>query len=238
MSRTLLDRIVFTSSADVHAEALAEFALFGVLAGAKGLPRLRSDREHGRWPKRWEMRQLSEMTVLIAGLGRIGAECARLFTGAGATVWGTTRSGTPVPGVARLIPIERLAEAAAQADAMVVTLPGTAKTHHIVSADVLAAAKPGLIIASVGRGTAMDESALLRALEDGHVSFAALEVFEAEPLAQGSPLWAHPRVLVSPHTAALSAKEEERIARMFADNATRFLDGRPMRSMVNTIEFY
>ena len=71
----------------------------------------------------------------------------------------------------------------------------------------------------------VDEAALVAALDDGRVSFAALDVFEVEPLPAESPLWSHPRVLVSPHTAALSGKEEERIARRFAENATRLLDG-------------
>ncbi|PZU27052.1 MAG: hydroxyacid dehydrogenase, partial [Microbacterium sp.] len=95
-----------------------------------------------------------------------------------------------------------------------------------------------VILASVGRGTVIDETALLAALEDGTVSFAAMDVFEVEPLPEGSPLWAHPRVLVSPHTAALSSREEERIARRFAEDATRLLDGVPMRAVVDTVEFY
>ena len=67
---------------------------------------------------------------------------------------------------------------------------------------------------------------------------AALDVFEVEPLPAESPLWAHPRVLVSPHTAALDAREDGRIAELFADNATRFLDGTPLRNVVDTLEFY
>ena len=70
------------------------------------------------------------------------------------------------------------------------------------------------------------------------IGFAALDVFEVEPLPVDSPLWSHPRVLVSPHTAALSSKEEERIARRFADSATRLLDGRPLPNVVDTVEFY
>lgn len=238
LDRAALDRIAFTTSAGVHAGTLAEFAVFGVLAGAKDLPRLRADQSGRSWPDRWEMRQVDEMTVLVVGLGGIGAECARRFQALGATVWGTTRSGMPVDGVDRLIPLEQLAEAASQADAVVVALPGTAQTHHLVGAEVFAALRPGAIIASVGRGTAVDESALLEALDDGRVSFAAMDVFEVEPLPHESPLWDHPRVLVSPHTAALSSKEEERIARRFAENAARLLDGRPLRATVDTVEFY
>ncbi|ALX67328.1 D-2-hydroxyacid dehydrogenase [Microbacterium sp. XT11] len=238
LDRADLDRIVFTTSAGVHGGPLAEFAVFGILAGAKGLPRLLDDQRARTWPERWEMRQIDEMTVLVVGLGGIGAECARRFHALGARVWGTTRSGEPVEGVDRLVPLDELVDAVREVDAVVVTLPGTDQTHHLVGAEVFDAIKPGAVLASVGRGTVIDESALLAALDDGRVSFAALDVFEVEPLPQDSALWTHPRVLVSPHTAALSSKEEERIARRFAENAARLLDGLPLRSVVDTVEFY
>lgn len=238
LDRDALDRIVFTTSAGVHGGPLAEFAVFGVLAGAKGLARLAADQRAREWPDRWEMRQVDEMTVLVVGLGGIGAECARRFQALGARVWGTTRTGGPVEGVDRLVPIDDLERAVASVDAIVVTLPGTEHTHHLVGERILRAVRPGAVVVNVGRGTVVDEASLAAALDDGRVSFAALDVFEAEPLPADSPLWSHPRVLVSPHTAALSDKEEERIARRFAENATRFLDGRPMRSVVDTVEFY
>lgn len=238
LEREDLERITFTTSAGVHGGPLAEFAVFAVLAGAKGLPRLAQDQRDRVWPDRWEMRQVDEMTVLVVGLGGIGAECARRFHALGAQVWGTTRTGARVEGVDRLVPLDELVQAVGQVDAIVVTLPGTEQTHHLIGEDVFAAVRPGTILASVGRGTVIDESALLPALDDGRIAFAGLDVFEVEPLASSSPLWSHPNVLVSPHTAALSSKEEERIARRFAENAARLLDGRPLRAVVDTVEFY
>ncbi|KAB1867514.1 D-2-hydroxyacid dehydrogenase [Microbacterium algeriense] len=238
LDRADLDRIVFTTSAGVHGGPLAEFAVFGVIAGAKNLPRLLADQRDRTWPDRWEMRQLDEMTVLVVGLGGIGAECARRFHALGARVWGTTRSGEPVAGVDRLVPLDELVDAVAQVDAIVVTLPGTAQTHHLIGRDVLTAVRPGAILASVGRGSVIDEAELIGALDDGRIAFAALDVFEQEPLSEDSPLWGHPGVLVSPHTAALSSKEEERIARRFAENAARLLDGEPLTAVVDTVEFY
>ena len=238
LSRADLDRIVFSTSAGVHGGTLAEFSVFAVLAGAKGLPRLLADQRSRTWPDRWQMRQLDEMTVLIVGLGGIGAECARRFHALGARVWGTTRSGEPVDGVDRLVPLDQLTGAVGEVDAIVVTLPGTAQTHHLIGEEVLAAVKPGMILTNVGRGTVVDEVALLGALDDGRVAFAGLDVFENEPLDAASPLWDHPSVLISPHTAAINSNEEERIARRFAENATRLLDGLPLRAVVDTVEFY
>jgi phosphoglycerate dehydrogenase-like enzyme len=94
------------------------------------------------------------------------------------------------------------------------------------------------VIVNVGRGTVIDEPALVEALRSGQVSSAFLDVFATEPLPRDSPLWDMPSVLVSPHTAALSPAEDRRIAELFADNLRRFLDGSPMRNVMNTNDFY
>jgi phosphoglycerate dehydrogenase-like enzyme len=163
-----LRRILFTTSADVHGGLLAEFAVFGVLAGANDLPRLLAQQRDRNW------------------------------TG----------------------------------------LPGTAATEKLIGTDVLAAVKPGTILVNVGRGTVVDEDSLLRALRDGRIGFAALNVLATEPLLEDSPLWSEPNVLVSPHTAALNAAEDRLIAELFAANASRFLDGDELTNRVDTNDFY
>ncbi|MFB7892506.1 D-2-hydroxyacid dehydrogenase [Microbacterium sp. NPDC056044] len=233
-----LERVTFTTSAGVHGRPLAEFAVFGVLAGAKDLPRLAAQQRWRRWTGRWAMKQVSDMTIVVLGLGGIGRETARTLSLLGANVIGFSRSGEGAPEGTVGERIDRLAEYLPQADAIVVTLPGTTATEGLVGDAVFDAVKPGAIVVNVGRGTVIDEDALVRALADGRVGFAALDVFAVEPLAGTSPLWDHPNVLVSPHTAALDPREERRIAELFADNATRLLDGRPLRNVVDTVEFY
>lgn len=233
-----LARVRVTTTAGVHGSPLAEFALFGVLAGAKGLPRLqRQQREHA-WTERWQMRHLDEMTVLVVGLGGIGRACAEKFSRLGARVVGTSRSQAPVEHVDEIVPLAELPRAAHEADAIVVTLPGTDATTGLIGEAVLAGLRPGTTVVNVGRGTVIDETALLAALDDGRIGLAALDVFAVEPLPAESPLWDHPQVLVSPHTAALSAQEEARIVQLFLDNLARYLDGRPLRNLVDTVEFY
>lgn len=233
-----LERVAFTTSAGVHGSTLAEFAVFGLLAGAKDLPRLQATQQRHEWEDRWEMRHLDEMTVLVVGLGGIGAAVASRLSAFGGTVWGTSRSGTPVDGLDRVVPLAELPDAVGEVDAIIVTLPGTAQTEHLIGEELLSRAKPGVIVVNVGRGSVIDERALLAELDSGRVAYAALDVFEQEPLPADSALWDHPRVLVSPHTAALSRQEDARIARLFADNARRLLDGEPLRNAVDTIEFY
>ncbi len=174
----------------------------------------------------------------MVGLGGIGRRSAELLAGLGARVIGVHRHQVEAVGVEKVIPVEELAEAASEADAIVLTLPGTEQTHKLLSREVLARVKPGITIVNVGRGTTVDEDALIEALQDGRVGFAALDVVYREPLAPESPLWDLPNVLISPHSAALNAEEDRRIAELFAANATRLIDGQPLVNRVNTREFY
>ncbi|MFG2554791.1 NAD(P)-dependent oxidoreductase [Streptomyces sp. NPDC048581] len=116
--------------------------------------------------------------------------------------------------------------------------PSAAATEHLLDKGFFDALRPGATVVNVGRGTVVDEAALVDALDSGQVGFAALDVFETEPLPGDSPLWDHDRVLVSPHTAALNAAEDRLIAELFAANATRLLDGQDLLNRVNTVEFY
>ncbi|NHU42524.1 D-2-hydroxyacid dehydrogenase [Rhodococcus opacus] len=233
-----LDRIAFSTSAGVHAEPLAEFAVFGLLAGAKTLPRLLAQQRDKVWSGRWAMGTVSGQRIVIVGLGSIGRATALKLKALGATVVGTSRRDTAIEGVDEIVHPDRLADVVGDADGIVVTLPGTSSTEGLVSAKVFGAVKPGVTVVSVGRGTVVDEIAMTAAIEDGRVGFAALDVFASEPLASDSPLWTHPNVLVSPHTAALNPAEDRLIAELFARNATRFLDGEELINRVDTVEFY
>ncbi|MDM4763013.1 D-2-hydroxyacid dehydrogenase [Galbitalea sp. SE-J8] len=238
LTPTQLDRIVFTTSNGVHGAPLAEFAVFGVLAGAKRLDRLRRDQVAHRWPERWMMRQVSEQTVLVLGLGGIGAHVVAKLTALGATVIGVSRHPIDLPGVDRIVSPDDLADVVGDVDAIVTSLPGTDSTARLIGAEVLERVKPGVTIVNVGRGTVVDEPALISALRDGRVGFAALDVVAEEPLSPESALWDAPNVLLSPHTAALSDTEDRLIAELFAANATRYIDGAPLLNRVNTVEFY
>lgn len=233
-----LHRVIFTTSSGVHADNLAEFAVFGALAGLKDLPRLCADKASRTWPERWPMRQLYDATVLVLGLGEIGRACAARFSAMGAYVIGCNRTVRRVPWVEQVYLVDDLAEAAARADIIVVALPGTAATEKIVSAGILGRLRPGAMVINVGRGSTIDEDAMVAGLRSGALSYAALDVSTVEPLPAGSPLWSLDNVLISPHTATLDAREDRRIAEHFAANATRLLNGEPMTHVVNTVEFY
>jgi len=209
-----LQRVVFTTSAGVHGPTLAEFAMFGVLAGAKDLTRLQAQQAQRQWTGRWAMKQVHEQTVLVAGLGGIGKQTARLAKAFGAYVIGTKRRPTPVENVDEVHPTGKLAELVGRADAIVFTLPGTATTNGLYNADLIAATKPGAVIVNVGRGSVIDAPGLIAGLKSGRLSSAFLDVFAVEPLPRESPLWGMPQVVIAPHTAALSPHEDRRIRKL------------------------
>lgn len=238
LSLAEMEPVEFTTSAGAHADTLAEFAVFGVMAGAKDLPRLQAQQRDHVWSTRWAMKQVFQMTVLVVGMGSIGRATAARFAALGARVIGVNRSVRDVPGVERVFPADRLAEVVGQADAIINTLPQANDTTGLISAEVFANVKPGAIFVSTGRGTCVDEPALVEALTDGRISFAALDVFAVEPLPADSPLWDLPNVVVSPHTGALNPAEDELIARMFAENARRLLDGEELLNRIDRVNFY
>lgn len=235
-----LDRVALTTSAGVHGATLAEFAMFGLLAGARDLPRLQDQQRAHAWPLRRPSRELAGRRLLVLGLGGIGRQVAALAAGLGMRVSGVRRdpAGPPVPHVERTYGPDELATALAATDDVVLALPGTDETAAVVGAAELALLADGATVVNVGRGTALDETALLVALDGGGVGYAALDVTAVEPLPTDSPLWDHPRVLISPHTAALSVHEDARIVELFRDNLARFLAGDPLRNRVRADRWY
>jgi phosphoglycerate dehydrogenase-like enzyme len=228
-----LARVIVTSGAGLHAGPLAEFALFGVLAFAKDLPRMLADQQARRWGHH-PVGELSGRTLLIIGLGQIGAEVARLAAAFGMRVVGLNRTGSgDHPYVEELDRIDALGDWLPQADAIVISLPLTPQTRGLLDAAAIARIKPGATLVNVGRGAVLDELALIDALRSERLAGAALDVFTTEPLAADSPLWQLPNVLVSPHTAGLSVHENERLVALFAENLGRYLRGEDLLNRVD-----
>lgn len=234
-----LSKLKITSSAGVHALPLAEFAALGILNGFKRSAELAQDQAAKLWPEvRTPTRLVNGSHLVITGLGEIGLETARIARALGMTVSGTKRTVEPLAGIEEVTDNEGLAGLLAGADAVVNTLPGTPYTEKLFNRAIFAAMNPGTVFVNVGRGTVVDEAALLEALDNGQVSYACLDVFAVEPLPQGSPLWNHPRVMVSPHTSALSAAENRLIAERFCSNLRTFLDGGDLPHLVDPVYFY
>jgi phosphoglycerate dehydrogenase-like enzyme len=233
-----LKRVAICSAAGVHAVPLAEWSLFGLLAFTKVLPRLRRDAAERHWPH-YPTNELRGRTLLVVGVGAIGLEVARLASAFGMRVLGVKRhADVKLPHVDSLHPPHELRELVGQAHAIVVTLPLTDETRGLIDRETIERMRDGAIFVNVGRGKVVDEVALIDALRSGKLAGAALDVTAKEPLPADSPLWEMENVIISPHTAALSWHENERIVELFSENLRRYLRGDELLRRVRTSVFY
>jgi phosphoglycerate dehydrogenase-like enzyme len=237
--------VVFTNSAGVHAEPMAEWAVGAVLHFFRGIDRAVRAQAEGRWAKEEltalpvVMRELAGSKAVVFGLGGIGSAVARRLAALGALVRGVRRRperGGP-PGVV-VFPATRLAEALEGAEVLVVAAPLTAETRGALGAEALSLLAPGAVVVHLSRGKVLDEGALLEALGTGRLGGAALDVFAEEPLPAGHPFWAHPRVLVCPHASAVTPRVWERQLELVLDNWARLREGRALRNRVDLLAGY
>lgn len=224
-----LTRVTVTTAKGVHADPLSEFVIAGLLYFTKDIPALqRWQREH-RWT-RYSGRSLAGQRALVVGLGHIGSRTAAKLSALGLEVVGGIRPGgtSSAPGVTEVIPYDRVIEVIGAVDALVLTCPLTDLTRGLISAECIAAMRPGAVIVNIARGQIVDEPAMIAALQSGALGGAALDVASVEPLPDDSPLWDLPNVLISPHSASTVGQENELIIDIFCDNLRRYLDGRPL----------
>ena len=229
--------VVVTTASGVYSGPLAEFAVMAMLQHAKNLDRLRRDKDEKVWRQTYTD-TLEDKTLCIVGMGNIGRAIAERVRPFGTRVVGvkrTVREDDPAWRHAdELYATDRLHDALGGADYVALTLPGTPETHHLVDAGAIGAMKPGAYFVNVGRGTVVDEGDLVEALKGGHISGAALDVFEVEPLPEESPLWELPNVIVSPHaTDMVPSIINKRQTDLFCENLRRYLAG---ESLVNVLD--
>lgn len=232
---------VFTTASGVHAQPLAEFCLMTMLAFTKGLPRMMRDQARKHW-ERYAGTDLSGRTLLIVGVGRIGTTLARFARPFGMTVLGVKRHTDGVDPaslhVDELHPVDALHLVLPRAEYLVLVTPHTGETEQMIGARELALLPEGAILVNIARGAVVDEPALVQALQSGHVGGAALDVFAEEPLPRESPLWDMDNVLVSPHSGSTSDRENGKLTDLFCDNLRRYLDGKPLRNVLDPERLY
>lgn len=213
--------IVLTSARGIHETQVSEHALGLLLAMTRGIATAVSNQAAKNWT-RAEVTELHEMTLGVLGLGVIGEGVARRAAAFGMRVIGTKRSPASYDGVAdRVLPPEATLEVFREADAVVITLPGTPETSGIVGASELEALRGGWLV-NVGRGSVIDTDALVEAMDAGTLRGVALDVFDTEPLPASSPLWDTPGILISPHLAGLSPRYGVRLAALFERNLAAY----------------
>lgn len=225
--------VILTNARGVFDGAVSEWVLAAVLFFAKDLGRLVEHRREHRWEPR-EVEIVSGRRMLVVGVGSIGRAIARSARGLGMQVRGVgrrARPGDPVFGA--VLGIDGLDEGLEWADVVVNVLPSTRETRHVFDQAAFAAMRPGARFVSVGRGSTVDETALVEALRSGALGAAALDVFEEEPLSPDSPLWSLPNILISPHASAAFGGWREAVVERFIENLDRYLRDVPLRGVVD-----
>ena len=221
--------VLVTTARGVHAGPLAEFVFMALLAHWRALTHLQSEQQQRRWT-RYCGDEVAGRRIVIVGAGDLArgiAQRARAFEMHVTAMGRTAGKGRSHAGLFdEIVSREGLHAALAHADATIVTVPHTAETELMIDGAAFAAMKKNSAFVNIARGQVVDEPALVEALRCGHLGFAALDVATVEPLAQMSPLWTLPNVLISPHSASTVASENAKITEIFCWNLRCWLDGR------------
>lgn len=226
--------VVLTNSKGVYSAALGEFALLGMLYFAKSVPRLRREQAAGKWSP-FEMERIEGQTVGIVGYGDIGRAVAIRAQAMGMGIFATKRRVLAEADsvVERYFQPAATREMLALCDYVVVAAPLTAETRHMIGDAEFAAMKPTAVLINVGRGPVVDTEALVRALREGRIRGAVLDVVDPEPLPKEHALYAMENVLISPHCADVVAGWKAEAMRLFLEQYGRFERGEPLLNVVD-----
>ena len=232
--------IVVTTVSGLHATPIGEFVIAAMLMFAKGAPRtMRAQAKH-EWT-RFAPTELRGKTVGIVGIGHIGAEVGRLAKAFGCRVVATRRSATAVtsePYADEIMPAADMPRLLGESHYVVLSMPLTPETKGMIAEPQLRAMKPTAVLVNIARGAVTVEADLIRALQEGWIAGAALDVFDQEPLPPESPFWDMENVILTPHISGGTEIYNQRAVEIFVDNLRRYLAGHPLQNVVDPTRGY
>jgi phosphoglycerate dehydrogenase-like enzyme len=229
--------LTLTCARGTHLESMPENIIGALLYVAKPYAAAAENQKLGKWVP--SMAQpLSGKTLGILGVGAIGKEVARIAEALGLRVIGTRRHAQPVPHLAEVLAAERTPEVLAQSDFVLLLLPATRETENLIDAARLARMKRGAWLLNFGRGHLIRDDDLVAAVRAGTIAGAVLDVYRQEPLPAAHPFWTTPGILVLPHIGGPHPQRDRVVARLFAENLGRFLDGQPLKEVVDRAAGY
>ena len=235
--------LIVTTASGIHARPLAEFVFLVLLSAVKDQRRLVAEQREHHW-ERFCADELSGKTMAIIGPGKIGQEVARIGRCFDMVPVGLGRDNRPERaaelGMERLFTRDQLIDMVQLADVLIICAPHTLETENMMDRAAFEALKPCVILVNIGRGQLVDEDAMLDKLRDGTIQLAGLDVFREEPLPADSPFWDLPNVMISPHSASTSTRENGRIVDLFTYNLSCFAEGRvdQMRNVLDIERMY
>ena len=198
----LPEGVTLTNSAGCYGPAISEYMITTALMLLKKMPSYAKEQFNNNWKNLGTVKMFNECNVLSVGLGDIGSMFAIKANALGACVNAVVKNRREAPSyIENLYVIEELEKAVSDADIIAISLPGTEQTKHLFDYELLKKAKKGSYVINVGRGNIIKTEDLIKALEEGHIEGAALDVTEPEPLPKDSPLWQMRNVLITPHSS-------------------------------------
>lgn len=236
-SDLLLGRDLLLSNASgAYGISIAEHIIMVSLMLMRRMPEYQGYIRQKKWQQDLEQRSLYGSRILVLGTGDLGATFAsRARAFAPSCIIGFNRTGHDVPGFDRTFAMDQLDAQLPQTDLLVMCLPQTPATIHVLNEQRIALLPPQALVVNVGRGTAIEQAALVNALNSGKIAGAALDVAETEPVPENDPLWTAKNLILTPHCAGndtLPVTRERNMA-MFAEDLQNYLEGRPLRYAVN-----
>jgi len=224
--------LTLTCARGTHRESMPENIIGALLYVAKPYAAAVENQKQRKWVQA-PAQPLSGKTLGILGLGAIGQDVARIAAGLGLRVIGTKRRPAPMPAVVEVLPPERTPEVLAQADFLLLLLPATQATDNFINAERLAMMKPDAWLLNFGRGHLIKDDDLVAAMKAKKIAGAMLDVFRQEPLPADHPFWTTEGIIVLPHIGGPHPQRDQIVARLFVENLGRFLDGKPLKEVVD-----
>lgn len=226
--------IVISNVRGIHKTPMAETVLAHILSLGRALPTLAEQQSRKEWNTKVRQSELRGSTALILGPGAIGSEIGRLLQAFGVRTIGCNNSGDPAQFMDETIQFDGLLSKLPEADIVVSVLPSTAKTKGLLTERHFQTMKESAVFMNFGRGDLVKESILVKALKNGEIGHAVLDVFEKEPLPAESELWDLSNVTISPHVSSHSGKYIERALEFFTENLEKWQTGD--RKLTNLID--
>jgi len=234
------DGVTLTNASGAFGEGISEYMLMYIFMLQNRAREYLALQAAHEWKPLMPTPLLCDSTVTVIGLGDLGGVLARKLKALGAKVRGVKRTASAKPDyVDELFTTDDLDRALDGTDVVALCLPNTAETNEILSRERIFALKEGAIIVNAGRGNAIDQTALVEALNANRV-FAGLDVTKPEPLPADDPLWDAPNLVLTPHISGpgASAYAMRYNAELFARNIDAFLSGKPLENVVDTTRGY
>jgi D-2-hydroxyacid dehydrogenase (NADP+) len=231
--KNLRNDTLVTSARGIHGPQMSELALLNMISLSRRMPEMLRNQDEAKW-ERWSQPLLMDKTAVIVGVGQIGETLAERLRAFRMRIVGVSDARADIQGFDTVLPRARLNEAASLADFLIVLVPLTESTRHLINNEVLYAMKPTAFLINLSRGDVVDETALIKHLQSGRIAGAGLDVFAEEPPRKDNPLWTMPNVIMTPRIGGMSDCYADQVLPLMKHNLHAFAAGR-LNDMKNVV---